>query len=210
MGSDPTPHFFVANDEAVGLRLNKTKEVCRKMHFGILGFRNDSRCEVEVVKADTINIKRNLSKIFTFKEPERFMEVLQGHSEVAVYVGKEANGTENPENWRAYYIEPSDPSKDSYSYSRNILPLGTLAILEMETEYDLEWALERKAKEAVTYVDLFRQIHEITAKISRINRDHPYADADQFGHMTPEELEKTLKDVEEAYRKLAQQGDVEL
>jgi len=180
------------------------------MHFSILGFKNDSRCEIEVVKADTINIKRNLSKTFTFKDAERFIEALRGHSSVAVYVGKEANGTEEAENWRSYFIEPSDPKKDGYSYDRNILPLGTLAILEMETEYDLEWTLEKKAKDAASYVEVFQQIQAIAGKIRRIDRDHRYADTDQFRYMTPEELATTLKDVEEAYQKLAQQGDVEL
>jgi len=182
------------------------------MHFSILGFKNDSKCEVEVVKADTINIKRNLSKIFTFKDPERFIEALRGHNHVAVYVGKEANSssTEETENWRAYYIEPSDPKGNSLSYERNILPLGTLAILQMEDEFDLEWRLEQMAKEATRYTELFRQVMSFTSKISRIDRDNPYADADQFQYMTPEELEKTLEDVKKAYKELTQKGDIEL
>jgi len=182
-----------------------------EVHFSILGIRNDSKCEVEVVKADTINIKRNLSKIFTFKDAENFINTLRGHNSIAVYVGKEANGAEE-EKWRAYYIEPSDPGKDSggWSYERNLLPLGTLAILEMQSEYDLEWALENKAKEAVKYAEIFRQIGQYSGKIQRIDRDHPYADTEQFRYMNPEELEKVLKDVEEAYQKLAKKGDVEL
>ena len=178
------------------------------MHYAILGLDNSSRCEVEVVKADTINIKRILSKTFTFKDADGFIDALKGHKSIAVYVGKEAN--EETEKWRAYYIEPSDPSKDSYSYERNILPLGTLAILEMETEYDLDWVLEKRAKEAASYAEIFHQIGELSRKIYRIDREHSYADTDQFRYMTPEELEETLKDVEEAYGKLAQQGDVEL
>jgi len=182
------------------------------LHFSILGFKNDSKCEVEVVKADTINIKRNLSKIFTFKDPERFIEALRGHSHVAVYVGKEANSssTEETENWRAYYIEPSDPKGDSLSYEKNILPMGTLAILQMDTEFDLEWVLEQRAKEAATYIELFQKITNYTSKIYRIDRDHPYADSDQFRYMSPEELEKTLEDVKKAYKELTKKGDVEL
>ena len=180
------------------------------MHYSILGFKNDSKCEVELVKADTISIKRNLSKTFTFKEPERFIETLRGHGNVAVYVGKEANGAEETENWRAYFIEPSDPKRDSYSYDRNILPMGTLAILEMETEYDLEWALENMAKAAARYVEVFQQIHNVVSKIRRIDDDHPYANTDQFRYMNPEELEKTLEDVQEVYQKLSVKGDVEL
>ena len=180
------------------------------MHYSILGFRNDSKCEVEVVKAETINIKRNLSKIFTFKDAERFIEALRGHGDVAVYVGKEANETGEGEKWRAYYIEPSDPKGDSYSHERNILPLGTLAILEMETEFDLEWALESKAKEAARYVEIFQQIESVARKINRIDNDHPYADTDQFRYMNPEELEKTLKAVQEVYQKLSVKGDVQL
>jgi len=180
-----------------------------KMHYSILSSKNDSKCEVEVVKADTIDIKRNLSKTFTFKDPDRFIEALRGHSHVAVYVGKEANGPEETENWRAYFIEPSDPKKDSYSYGRNILPLGTLAILEMETEFDLEWALEKRAKEAARYIELFFEIESAAKKIRRIDSDHPYADTDQFRYMTLEELEETLRDVQDAYRKLTVKGDVE-
>ena len=178
------------------------------MHFTILGFRNDSKCEVEVIKADTIAIKRILSKTFTFKDPESFIDALKGHNSIAVYVGKEANA--EAEKWRAYYIEPSDPKKDSWSYERNMLPLGTLAILDMDTEFDLEWALEKRAKEAARYIEIFHQIGELSRKIYRIDRDHRYADPDQFRYMTREELEEVLKDIEEAYRKLAGQGDVEL
>jgi len=182
------------------------------MHFSILGFRNDTKCEVEVVKAETIEIKRNLSKTFTFKDAERFIETLAGHSQVAVYVGKEVEESSEAEGdkWRAYYIEPSDPKKDSYSYDRNILPLGTLAILEMDTEFDLEWALENRAKEAASYVELFRQIESVARKIHRIDNDHPYADTDQFRYMNPEELEKTLGEIREAYQELTKKGDVEL
>lgn len=179
------------------------------MHFSILGFRNDSKCEVELVKADTINIKRNLSKIFTFKDAERFIETLMGHGYVAVYVGKDANGAENTENWKAYFIEPSDPRKDDYG-SMNILPAGTLAILEMDTEYDLEWTLKEKAQEAARYVELFRKIDSVAKKIYRIDSDHRYADTDQFRYMSPEELEKALEEIQEAYKELTMKGDVEL
>jgi len=180
------------------------------MHFSILGFRNDSKCEIELVKADTINIKRNLSKIFTFKEAMSFIETLMGHSNVAVYVGKEANGTENTEKWRAYFIEPSDPRKDDYGMGMSILPAGTLAILEMETEFDLEWALKEKAQEAAKYIGLIRKIDNVAKKIYRIDSDHKYADTDQFRYMNPEELEKTLEEVQEAYKELTEKGDVEL
>ena len=88
--------------------------------------------------------------------------------------------------------------------------MGTLAILEMETEYDLEWALENMAKAAVRYVEVFQQIHNVASKIRRIDNDHPYANTDQFRYMNPEELEKTLQDVQEAHQKLAERGDVEL
>jgi len=143
-----------------------------EVHFSILGIRNDSKCEVEVVKADTINIKRNLSKIFTFKDAENFIDTLRGHNSIAVYVGKEAN--EEPEKWRAYYIEPSDPGKDgNWGYERNLLPLGTLAILEMQSEYDLEWALEKKAKEAAKYAEVFlgrsNELTEITHTLTPNN-----------------------------------------
>jgi len=178
------------------------------MHFSILGFRNDSKCEVEVVKAETIEIKRNLSKIFTFKDAERFTETLTGHSYVAVYVGKEANA--EGEKWRAYFIEPSDPRKDDYGSGMNILPAGTLAILEMETEFDLEWALKEKAQEAAKYIGLIRQIEGVAKKIYRIDSDHRYADTDQFRYMNPEELEETLKEIQKAYQELTKKGDVEL
>jgi len=178
------------------------------MHFSILGFRNDSKCEVEVIKAETIEIKRNLSKIFTFKDAERFIETLTGHSHVATYVGKEANA--EGEKWRAYFIEPSDPRKEDYGSGMNILPAGTLAILEMETEYDLEWALKEKAQEAARYVGLFRKIDSVAKKIYRIDSDHRYADTDQFRYMSPEELEKALEEVQEAYKELTEKGDVEL
>jgi len=180
------------------------------MHFSILGFRNDSKCEVEVVKAETIEIKRNLSKIFTFKDAERFTETLTGHSHVAVYVGREANGAEETEKWRAYFIEPSDPRKDDYASGMNILPAGTLAILEMETEFDLEWALKEKAQEAAKYIGLIQQIDSVAKKIYRIDSDHRYADTDQFRYMNPEELEKALEEIQEAYKELTKKGDVEL
>ena len=191
------------------LRLNKNKEV-EPMHFSILGFRNDSKCEVEVVKADRIEIKRNLSKIFTFKDAESFIGTLIGHGYVAVYICKEANGTENTENWRAFFIEPSEPRKDDYGSGMSILPAGTLAILEMDTEFDLEWALKEKAQEAATYVELFRKIESVAKKIYRIDSDHKYADTDQFRYMNPEELEKALEEVQEAYKTLTVKGDVEL
>ena len=88
--------------------------------------------------------------------------------------------------------------------------MGTLAILEMETEYDLEWALENMAKAAARYVEVFQQIHNVVSKIRRIDDDHPYANTDQFRYMNPEELEKTLEDVQEVYQKLSVKGDVEL
>ena len=186
-------------------------EVYKTTHFTILDLGNNGKCEVEVIKADTIDIKRNLSKIFTFKDPERFIDALRGHSGVAVYVGKEAGkDSDGDENWRAYYIEPSDEKSSSYSHERNLLPLGTLAILHMETEFDLEWALKAKAEEAAKYIKTFHEIDQLCSRISRIDRDHNYADSDQFRYMTPEELEEALAEVKQVYNELSEHGVAEI
>ena len=120
------------------------------MEYEILGVGKQYKCGVQLVKADVIEIKRKPNQVFTFRDAGNFVESLIGHSNVVVYVGQQPSDSES-ESWVAYYWEPSDPRKaKDYGYRSSygsVLPLGSLAVLEMETEYDLQWELEKRAEE---------------------------------------------------------------
>ena len=172
------------------------------MHFEVLNLRRRSTSSIELVKADVINIKRRPNQVFTFKDVDSFIDSIIGHSACVVYVGKDSDDSEA---WRAYYWEPTfDQAKKSYGYGEgnNILPHGSLAILEMENEYDLTWTLENRAKETRRYIDLFRKVSHLAEKIRAVDRESEYADADRFQYMSADELERVLKEIRETYEGL--------
>jgi len=172
------------------------------MHFEVLNIRRRFLCSIELVKADVIEIKRRPNQVFTFKDAESFVDSIIGRHSCVVYVGRDSDDSEL---WKAYYWEPTfDQAKKAYGYGEgnNILPLGSLAVLEMETEYDLEWTLENRAQEARRYIDLFKRISHLAQKIRAVDRESEYADEERFQYMTADELEKILEEMEIEYERL--------
>ena len=172
------------------------------MHFEVLSLARRSTCSIELVQADVIEIKRRPNQVFTFKDADSFLDALIGHSSCVVHAGKDS---EDSEAWKAYYWEPTfDQAKKEYGYERNILPHGSLAVLEMESEYDLRFALESRAKETRRYIDLFRKVSHLAEKIRAVDRESEYADEDRFQYMSADELEGVLEEMREAYKGLTQ------
>ena len=170
------------------------------MHFEVLSLERRSICSIELVQADVIEIKRRPNQVFTFKDVDSFLDALIGHSSCVVHVGKDS---EDSEAWKAFYWEPTfDQAKKSYGYERNILPHGSLAVLEMESEYDLTWTLESRAKETRRYIDLFRKVSHLAEKIRAVDRESEYADAERFQYIGADELERVLEEMRETYEGL--------
>ena len=172
------------------------------MHFEVLNSRRRLKCGIELVKADVIQIKRRPNQVFMFKDVDSFVDAIIGHTSCVVYMGKDSDDSEL---WKAYYWEPTfDEAKKSYGYGEgnNILPHGSLAILEMESEYDLTWTLESRSKEARMYIDLFRKVSHLAEKIRAVDRESEYADEDMFQYMSADELERVLEEMREAYEGL--------
>lgn len=177
-------------------------------HFEVLSLERRSTCSIELVKADVIDIKRQPTKVFTFKDVDSFIDSLTGHSSCVVYVGKDSDDSEA---WRAYYWEPTfDQARKAFGYERNILPHGSLAILELEGEYDLTWTLESRAQETRRYVDLFRKVSHLASKIRSVDRESEYADEDRFQYMNPDELERVLEEMTVAYEGLTKTRKAEV
>lgn len=80
----------------------------------------------------------------------------------------------------------------------------------MDTEFDLEWTLKAKAEKAAQYIKAFHEVDQFCSRIARIDRDHNYAESDQFRYMTPEELEEVLVEVKQAYTELSEHGVAEI
>lgn len=182
------------------------------MHYAIMGFQNQFVTHIEVMKSDAVQIKRRPSQIVFFKDVENFIDAIRGKKQVVVTVGKEVNKDgETTENWKAFYWEPGDPKK-SYGFmeGESLFPLGTLAILEMGTEYDLGFALDVRQKEARKWNSLMEEAENLARKIHRIDDESSYASSRQFQYMTAEELEKTLPEMREEYRNLSQRSATEM
>ena len=181
------------------------------MHFEILGYKRRFKCSIELVKADVIEIKRRPNQVFHFKEVNNFINCLIGHSSCVVHLGKDSD---DAETWKAYFWEPTfDQAKKASGYgvsSENLLPHGSLAILETETEYELEFELERRAKETRRWIDLFGEIRNLSGKIRKIDDENKYADADRFEYMNVEELEKVLEEIRTEYQRLTRREKVEV
>jgi len=174
------------------------------MHFEVLNLRRRYTCSVELVKSEVIEIKRRPNQVFTFKDADSFVDAIIGHSSCVVYVGKDSSDSEL---WKAYYWEPTFEEAKKSGYGEggsNILPSGSLAILDMEGEYDLTWTLESRAKEARRYIDLFKKVSQLSDKIRAVDRESEYADAERFQYMSADELEKVLAEMREAYEGLTQ------
>ena len=178
------------------------------MHFDILDVRRRLRCGVELVRSETIEIKRRPNQVFTFTDPGNFVDTLIGHESAVVIVGKESKDSEE---WKAYYWEPSEGKKDYSTWGgHNMLPLGSLAILEMESEYDLQFELESREEEAKRWTSLFEDVRKLSGKIRDVDRDNRYADYERFQFMTSEELEKTLEEMKEEYKGLTKREKAEI
>jgi len=179
------------------------------MRFDVLGFNRRFRCSIEMIKSDVIEIKRKPNQVFLFRDPNNFVEALIGRASCIVYVGRDS---EDSESWKAYYWEPSEPKKAGYGYSEgnNIIPLGSLAVLEMETEYDLEWTLQSRADETRRWVGLWQEVNRLSKKIRNVDEESKYADAEAFEHMTADELKKVLEEMREAYEELTQRKRTEV
>jgi len=157
-------------------------------------------CSVELVKADVIEIKRRPNQVFVFKDVDSFLDALIGHSSCVVHVGRDS---EDAEDWKAYYWEPTfEQAKKEFGGVEHLLPFGSLAILLMDSEYDLEWRLEERAKEARRYIDLFRKVSHLADKIRAVDRESEYADEDRFQYMSADELERVLGEMTEVYEGL--------
>ena len=181
------------------------------MEFEILGVRKEYKCGVQLVKADAIEIKRKPNQVFTFRDPSNFVESLIGHSNVVVYVGRQPTDSES-ESWVAYFWEPADPKKANYGrygYG-SILPLGSLAVLEMETEYDLQWELEKRAKECARWLSLIEEVTQLSSKIRKIDEESRFANTEQFRFMNADELEAVLKEMKQEYARLSHREKAEL
>lgn len=131
---------------------------------------------------------------------------------MVVYVGKVKDEAGN-EQWRTMYWEPTDPIRERYGTEQtgmNILPLGSLAWLEMETEFDLQWELEKQQKSFGEYMGVRRQVNILSKRIREVNRDNPYADIERFDRMTTEELQTLLTEMKQTYSKMTNAEQVEL
>jgi len=180
------------------------------VHYEILSHNRMYRCAVELVKAEVIEIKRRASQVFKFRDVGNFVDILTGHSSCVVYVGRDS---EDSETWKAYYWEPTiDEAKKAYGWSEgeNILPPGSLAILEMQDEYELEWELESRARETRKWLDLWEEIGKLSKKIWNIDDENKYADADKFRFMTTSELEQVLEEMKREYQKLTSRRELQI
>lgn len=184
-------------------------------HFEILSRDKQSTCKVDVVTAEFIKVSRKPNQIFTFKDPERFLDALISHSNIVVHTGKPRfkDGEKVPEEevWHSYFWEPRyEEQKSSYSAAKNILPCGSLAIFQADNQHELIWELERRQTDTRKFLDLWRQVERACRAIQNIDRNHEYADADRFRFMGLEELKIALAEVQEAHKKLAHRGTAEI
>ena len=180
------------------------------MHFDILGFGRRFKCGVELVKADVIDVKRKPTKVFQFVDPENFVDIIIGHTSCVVYVGKDSG---DAEKWKAYYWEPGyEEGRKGYGYDSggNILPYGSLAVLEMEKEDDLEWELKSRAEETKRWIALFDQVRSLAKKIRDVDEESEYAESDRFVHMSADELENVLEKMRAHYQGQTKTARVEV
>jgi len=180
------------------------------MHFEVLGYKRRFKCEIELVKADVIEIKRRPNQVFHFKDASNFIDCLIGHGSCVVQLGKDSADSET---WKAYFWEPTlEEAKKAYGYSEghNLLPTGSLAILETDDEYELEFALESRAKEARRWIDLFDEITKLSKKVRAVDEESEYADPERFTYMGADELEKVLEEIKSEYQQLTRREKVEV
>jgi len=180
------------------------------MHFEVLGRNRRYTTSIELVMADIIEIKRKPNQVFTFKDPENFVNALIGHDSVVVHVGKDS---EDSDVLKAYYWEPGYEEAKKHSGFReggNILPTGSLAVLEMKDAFDLEGQLTYLQGETRRWVALFKQVAALSRKISDINRENKYADEESFEYMSPDELEKVLEEMKAEYERLTKKPRAEV
>jgi len=196
---------------ACSVSIKILKEV-KTTNFTVLGYQNRLACNVEVIQAEEIKVSRHASQTFNFKDPERFIEAIKGKTNVVIYVGKVKDEAGN-EEWRAMYWEPSDPTKDRYGtgeHGTNVLPLGSLAWLHMESEFDLKWELAKQHKEYGEFSRVHKEVEKYSRRIREINRDSPFADTESYGLMGTEELKKLAVEMKQAYSKMTNAKTVEL
>ena len=179
------------------------------MHFEILGFKRGMVCSIELVTADVIDLKRKPTKIFSFKDPRKFVDVVVGHGSSIVYVGKVLG---DAEEWKAYYWEPGyeEQRKHGYGTGDSVLPFGSLAILDMESEDDLEWHLKTRQEETRKWVGLWDQITNLAKDIRSVNERSEYADPERFRYMDVGDLENTLEKMKDEYQGLTKTARVEV
>lgn len=189
------------------------------MHFEILGRERRHTCSVEVVMADVIRISRKPSQVFTFRNVSNFVDAMIGHSSVVAHVGRDGHAQEeaqkagiDTDKWRAFYWEKPAESSGGYGYTggESILPPGSLAQLEMENKFELEWELEVRQTNARKWIDRFKGVQGFCQKISHMDRANKFADADNFQYMNIEELDQVLIDVEAEYEALTHKPAVEI
>lgn len=187
-------------------------------HFEILSRDKHSVCKVDVVTAEFIKVSRKPNQVFTFKDPERFLDALISHSNIVVHTGKPRfkDGEKVPEEevWHSYFWEPRYEEQKGSSYTggggSHILPYGSLAIFQADNQHELLWELERRQTDSRKFLDLWRQIERSCSAIRNIDRNHEYADADRFRFMGLEELNVALAEVQEAHEKLAHRETAEI
>lgn len=181
------------------------------MHFEVLGYKKRFKCSIELVKADVIEIKRRPNQVFHFKEVGNFVNSLIGHSSCVVHLGKDSA---DADKWKAYFWEPTfDQARKGSGYgvsSENLLPHGSLAILETDSEYELEWELKRLQDEARKWIDLFGEISKLSKKIRAVDDESKYADQDRFEYMSVEELETVLEEIKTEYQQLTRKEKAEI
>jgi len=186
------------------------KATCKKggentTNFDIIGFENRLECHVELVRCEDMKVSRRPSQVFNFKDPVNFVDAIKGKGQVIVYVGK-VKAEDGTESWKAFYWESTDQvashSWNDSGSGKCVLPPGSIAWLEMETEYDLEWALRDLQDEFRKFSAVTKEVQEYARKIRNVSRTHKFSDEDVFKYMSIPEKEKLLPEMKLEYEKL--------
>ena len=109
------------------------------------------------------------------------------------------------------YWEPTDPvSSFGVKSSDTLLPLGSLAWLAMDSQFDIVWELDKQQKEFQVYAKIHNQMVALARKIGHINRENPLADTEQFKYMSAEELKPVVEKMRQTYEAMTKNATVSL
>lgn len=177
------------------------------MHYVVLGS-GKNECEIDLVKASIIELKRQPSQVFRFGDVENFVDAITGHQSAVICIGVDAEDS----LWKAYYWEVAfDQQKVTYeSKGDALLPYGSLAVLALDDEYSLPVYLDFRQSEARRWLTLSHKISSLCKKIDRIDDENEFSDAGRFKYMSADELEKILPDMEHAFLELTEKPEIEV